>query len=190
MINKFMRLAQLHEARYAGKYRLEDVLAQYNKVRKDPSQSISLYSAHNNVEGNYVLARIHAVVTQATEQQVRNQIKQWHEKNNVPFGQIVLITQLDDDWQIYVQYKGPTTGLHESRYYQDKDRSRCPECGGKGRKMFFVRDNDGDYHKDYEPCTICKGAGTVTKERLDWYNRSTRSHDDAIEQLQYGRMGP
>jgi hypothetical protein len=95
-----MKLEQVLEAKYAGRYNLDDVLAQYKKVEQDQFDPVYFHSAHINVEANHVLARMY-VADGVTEDDVRNQVKQWHDENQIPFGEIVVI-ELDDDWSVYV----------------------------------------------------------------------------------------
>lgn len=100
------------EARYAGQYKLDDVLDQYMRAQRQQQDKIGtgehvqFHSAHINKEGHYVLSRFH-VNRGGTEDEVREDIKQFHNEYNVPYGEIVGITELDDDWSVYVRYNGP-----------------------------------------------------------------------------------
>lgn len=103
-----MKLVQLTEVKYAGKHDLNKVRAQY--MRTGPKYlSVNFHSAHVNKEANHVLARFYVGVG-ISENEVRRQIREYHEVNNIPYGEIVSITELEyanpPIYTVDVQYVG------------------------------------------------------------------------------------
>jgi len=106
--------SNINEAKYAGQYDLRDVLKQYNKASEKvgAEDKVRLRSATINPMSNHVLGRFYVNGT-GTEEEVIALIKQYHRDNNIPFGQIEGIAELEEDdddqmtWSVYVSYKGP-----------------------------------------------------------------------------------
>ena len=101
-----MNISQILEARYAGRYRIEDVLAQYDKamIFQSIPDAVLLHSAVDREDR--IIARFY-VDKDGDEDVIRNLVKEYHTKYNIPFGEISEMIKLADDWAVYVHYKGP-----------------------------------------------------------------------------------
>ena len=104
-----MKLVELTEARYAGKYKNVDVLKQYHDAMDNQRQGVEYGSADVELFGadhrdDYVIARF--IVNLDSEEDVRNGIKQFHEQHNIPLGEYEGLVELDDEWSVYIVYRG------------------------------------------------------------------------------------
>ena len=109
-----MKLAQLHEAKYAGKFSNQDVLRQYIKADKifhtDTDSKVFMQNA--KILDNNERKTVQAVFVCYTdnEDEAKRWVKQYHERYNIPFGQFEHSFALDhvdrDEWYLYVTYDG------------------------------------------------------------------------------------
>ncbi|KKL08704.1 hypothetical protein LCGC14_2573190 [marine sediment metagenome] len=120
-----MKLTQLHEAKYAGRYSNEDVYRQYNRkvnskyeeywddmetevpvldvidiIKKDTNKVYD--SEHTPWEGKDYVSAIFYTDTpiNATRDHVISLIKQYHVDHNIPFGEINKLTS-DEPYELY-----------------------------------------------------------------------------------------
>jgi len=98
--------APITEAKYAGKYKNQDVVAQYRKKGPTHDQDVSLLSTriHEAPSGNYVITRF--IVNLDDEQDVRDALKDYHDRHGLPLGEIEGINHYGDEWDVYIVYRG------------------------------------------------------------------------------------
>ena len=99
-----MRLYQLQEARYHGLRTKEEVYDMYQELEQEvQSGEVQVLDVENY--GDIVLASLRVWTHDVVERQVRDTIKEFLDKHNLPYSHIAEIAQLHKgDWRATVVY--------------------------------------------------------------------------------------